>query len=86
MNLKKFIIDWPWTQTTKAVFLLLAVAAVVVGLVKGAENLGNVYTFVGAGLGIGIAGMIGKRATTKVELEESQKHLDPQQPDVEFTP
>jgi hypothetical protein len=34
MNLKKFIIDWPWTQTTKAVFLLLAVAAVVVGLVN----------------------------------------------------
>jgi hypothetical protein len=84
---KRFLIDWPWTQTTKAVFLLLAVVAVVVGLVKGGEDLGNVFTFIGAGLGLGIAGGVGKRATTKVELEGlERKTIDPQQPDVEYTP
>ena len=85
--MKKFLIDWPWTQTTKAVFLLLAVVAVVVGLVKGDEGLGNVFVFIGSGLGIGVAGMIGKRATTKPELEGRQsKEIDPLHPEVEYTP
>jgi uncharacterized membrane protein len=83
--MKKWISNWPWTATTKAVFLLLAVVAVIVGLIKEIDP--NVLVFIGSGLGIGVAGTIGKRATTKVELEErSEKDIVPEHPDSEFTP
>lgn len=62
-----FIERFPWTKGTVATFLVLSLATGL-GVAIGREVPDGWFSFVLTGLGAGLGGLVGKRATTKASV------------------
>jgi hypothetical protein len=75
--LAKHVEEWPWTQTVRGTFVLLTLGTFVGILVGLTERFPDWWpSFVLIGLGLGVAGHLGKRVTHK----ESLQHGHPNRP------